>query len=396
MGVIDSLRNLFKKEEKEVRKPVNYKEVLNLTPEEEQELDNRLYEACMQGKKYILYREEETEVGKLWRIMACKDMVVELPNLKNRTIHVGDFGGLIKSEENLPQKYRCWIDYDVMVYDNAVISEYAYAEGHVCVFDSAVVDGDVRLIGAFKLEKSKPSRNTVQIAGNNSVQVSVGNVVIVNGVVVKGGQTGDELPLRVCGNAHVGKCAVLRDHVLVSEEAKVDCHALMEGHATASGNALVDGYAKMRENASIQDKAVISNAAEASGNAVIKGESCMLEESFIGDNAVISDEAKAYGKTVIRDNAHLSEEAVIAGCVMLRGNAVMSGEAEAEGNSFIAENAVITDKAHIAEDASIGGNAVVKENAYVAGDSVIKGNVVLKGMTRIRNRNLSGNECLWH
>ena len=357
MGIFDSLKNLFNGK----KKMAPCSEVpMELSQEEMQKLDERMYQANMEKKKYILYRKEKTPVGELWRIVACKNFVNETPSYGKQEIKVGRLGGLVQSEDNLSHENNCWIDYDVIVYDKAKVSFNAYAEGNVIVSDSAVVTCCAHLIGCQKSEKKGKSEfsNSTQTAGNNSVQISFGNVTI-NGKNVSVNCIDDDTPLRVCGKAHVIDNAVVKDHACISEESMVVGEALVEGHACVKGKSIVAGNAKMRDNATIQDGSAISDSAEASGNAVIKGCSQLRHNAKISGNGTISEGAGAFGFSRIADNAQVSGNVELDGNAVVCGNAVMSGFAKAF------EKAVVKD------------NAVVTNNATIRGCSVIEGNVVV-------------------
>lgn len=109
--------------------------------EHENAEQERLDIAQKQRKKYILHHK----VHGLWRIQACKNF----SNVKK-----GDFGGLIKSEENLSHDGNCWVYGnakvfdkakvygDTKIYENAQVFGNAHISGNAKVFGYAIVHGD--------------------------------------------------------------------------------------------------------------------------------------------------------------------------------------------------------------------------------------------------------------
>jgi len=82
--------------------------------------------------------------------MACKNFSIVR---RRRSIDVkrGDFGGLIKSENNLSHEGNCWVSDDAKVfckakvYGEAWICDSAKVYGNAKVYDNAVVCGGARV-----------------------------------------------------------------------------------------------------------------------------------------------------------------------------------------------------------------------------------------------------------
>lgn len=96
-------------------------------------------------KKYELVKEDSIEFydRTLYRIRALKDFVL----INDVTMHKGDFGGYVQSEENLSQEGNCWVSGDACVYGDARVYDNARVFGDACVYGNAWVYGEAMVSG---------------------------------------------------------------------------------------------------------------------------------------------------------------------------------------------------------------------------------------------------------
>lgn len=140
----------------------------------------------------------------LHRIRALKD-------IPRYNVKAGDYGGWIKSEDNLSQGGDCWIA------DDAIVTGYAKIDDNAYVCD---------------------------------------NVIIVDNVTVT-------------QNAHIGGHTYIRDYASISGNAIIKDWVEISGFATISENAHVSDYASVCDNATIDGDTHFFKGACAHGDATI-------------------------------------------------------------------------------------------------------------------------------
>ena len=93
----------------------------------------------MENLKYALTRQQCESDSTYFRIVALRSFKL----IDGVTINAGDFGGMIQRPENLSQEGSCWIDFNSVVCDNAVV------DGDAVVIESTISDGAIVTDSAF-------------------------------------------------------------------------------------------------------------------------------------------------------------------------------------------------------------------------------------------------------
>lgn len=160
-------------------------------------------------KKYKLTGETKRHNGcTLHRIQA----LIDIPEY---SVHAGDFGGWVESEDNLRHEGKCWVGGDAMVYNNAMVYGSAFVHGKATVNVGAEVSGAAQIA------------RTAYVTHNAKVY---GTAYIHSDAVISG-------DARVYGSARLGGSA------RVSASARVCGNAKVLDDAAILGNAKVCGYA---------------------------------------------------------------------------------------------------------------------------------------------------------
>ena len=197
-------------------------------------------------KKYILTdRTKEVDGHILHRIQAIKDF---------GSVHNGDLGGWIESEDNLSQEGECWVRDEAMVYGNATIQYDAQVYDHADVHGDANICGEARIHGHAK----------------------------------------------VYGHSHIFWEAQVYDYAEIAGHSNIFGNALIYGHTWISGDD-VDIYGEAR----VYDHARVYDKAEIYGNAMVFG------QARIQDRSKICDQAKVYGSAIISGYARISGDAIV-------------------------------------------------------------------------------------
>ena len=94
----------------------------------------------MENLKYALTRQQCESDSTYFRIVALRSFKL----INGITINAGDFGGLIQSPKNLSQEGSCWIDFNSLVCDDAIVDKDAMVmDSMICnnaiITDSAIV-----------------------------------------------------------------------------------------------------------------------------------------------------------------------------------------------------------------------------------------------------------------
>lgn len=112
------------------------------------------------NKKYELAHKETINVNgelrELYRIRALKSF---------GNVREGDFGGLVRSEDNLAQEGKCWI------YDNSIVCSRAVVHGDAKIHHNSIITCDARVFSKSDICDSKISGN-VKISGRSHVRTS--------------------------------------------------------------------------------------------------------------------------------------------------------------------------------------------------------------------------------
>lgn len=177
-------------------------------------------------KKYELTDEVIRETGGdgfpafLYRIKALRDFVCN-----GTSVHAGDLGGYVESEDNLSHEGTCWVFGDARVYDSAKVYDDA------CISDSAEVSAYAEVYG----------------------KAIVSDYAVVSGLA------------KVYGTAKVFEMAYVIDHSDVSGEVGVS------GTSTVI-DSIANGYGYITGNSYISEGAIVSGGAYVSGDAIICGD----------------------------------------------------------------------------------------------------------------------------
>ncbi len=128
----------------------------------------------------------------LHRIRALKDF----EDIDGRTVHAGDLGGWIESEDNLSQPGKAWVADEARVYDDAKVLWDALVGGnaHVCgfaningnarVYDNALVSGLSWVLGEARVFGDATVCGTAQVRGDAAVcgTAKIQDVSVTSGV----------------------------------------------------------------------------------------------------------------------------------------------------------------------------------------------------------------------
>ena len=154
-------------------------------------------------KKYELVKEDSIEFNgiTLYRIRALKDFEI----LTHSTIHKGDLGGYVQSENNLSQKGNCWVSDNACVYGNACVSDNACVADNACVYDNAKVYDNARVYGEARIRDNAMVFDNAYVFGNAWV---CDNAYVCDNA-------------KVCNNAKVYGYAVVQCNAEVGNNARI-------------------------------------------------------------------------------------------------------------------------------------------------------------------------------
>ena len=94
----------------------------------------------MSEKKYEITDIAHPQYPWLHRIRALRDV--------KASVHFGDLGGFVQSEENLSQEGHCWIT------DDAIAAEEAYVSGNATLWDSSCARGCATITGEARVNQN--------------------------------------------------------------------------------------------------------------------------------------------------------------------------------------------------------------------------------------------------
>lgn len=202
----------------------------------------------MTDKKYELLKEETLKYrGKtLYRIRALKDF---------NDVKAGDRGGWIESEDNLSQKYTCWVYDNSKVFDEATIKE------------CSVVRGEVSIGGVSILTEYSEIRGRVEVLGS----VNLAHYATIN-----------------CSGKIRGKVYML-NHSHITGYIEVDGKITMTGTSNIEGIVYVRGNLAMDNASSIKGEGVtIHSIVDLKHTASIQGSITIRDNAIFKGNVVIT------------------------------------------------------------------------------------------------------------
>lgn len=237
------------------------------------------------NKKYELAHKETINVNgelrELYRIKALKSF---------GDVREGDFGGLVRSEDNLAQKGNCWI------YDNSIVCSKAIVHGDAKIRHRSIITCDARVFSKADIFDSKISGNT-KISGTSQVRNSeikdnsriMGKPIINNAIVS-------------------GKSSIISDAEVFSTEQPV-----MIEDSTIGTGAKVSGSCVIR-------RSEIGNASLKSlGSYTVCCEDSKIKSGLIESSRVIM--CNVSGDTKIKNSHVVSSE--ISGYAVINNSYVM-------------------------------------------------------------------------
>ena len=202
--------------------------------------------------------------AKVFRIKALKDFYL----CNGSRVLKGQLGGCVSGYHNLSQFGNCWVDYNAVVLENAVVKK------------------DALLLGS---------------------AVAKGEAVIEDNAIVSGSAC-------IMDRANIKDYAEVSCSALVKETAIISNHAKVMGNALVSGDTLVAGYANVGGNVSLNN-ALVSKSAIVAGFAVVLNNAEIF--GVVKDHARVSD-----GATVCSDGM-VKGSAVINGPIKVKGAAII-------------------------------------------------------------------------
>lgn len=151
-------------------------------------------------KKYELTNETVTnDTGHtMYRIKALKDFTL----ISGETVHAGDLGGYIESEDNLSHEGSCWVAYRSLVFGNTApdeiyggtphITENAYIKDST-VSENAVISGNAFILNSHLSGKAKVYGDACiiensMIGGNADIGGNafvLGNAQVIGNIAIK-------------------------------------------------------------------------------------------------------------------------------------------------------------------------------------------------------------------
>lgn len=183
-------------------------------------------------KKYELTDEVIRETGGdgfpafLYRIKALRDFVCN-----GTSVHAGDLGGYVESEDNLSHKGTCWIFDDAKVYDSAkvygdaCVSDSAEVSAYAEVYDQAIVSDYAVVSGLAKVYGTAKVFEMAYVIGHSDVSEEV----------------------CVLGTSTVSD-SIVSDSAYITGDSYIRKGAVVKGNATISGNAIIFGDAAVYTN----------------------------------------------------------------------------------------------------------------------------------------------------
>jgi len=240
-------------------------------------------------RSYEIVKKPTKGIGdhRLHRIIATAD-------IPRHGVKEGDLGGYVESYRNLEGK-TAWVDYDSIVYGNAVVRD-AY------IGPTVTISGNAQIVGA-----GTEIHGPAEISGC---------------VIIGGSETADETFIR--GGEYSGSARII--------ESIIDGYPIINGsvmvsNSTIKGHAKIGGETFIRESIIvgypiINGSVTVSNSA-IKGHAKIGGETCICDSTIKGhaeinitpnmdklENGVTVDNSTIVGYVTIMDNSKIEESTV--------------------------------------------------------------------------------------
>ena len=188
-------------------------------------------------KKYELTDEVIRETGGdgfpafLYRIKALRDFVCN-----GTSVHAGDLGGYVESEDNLSHEGTCWVFGDARVYDSAkvyddaCISDSAEVSAYAEVYDQAIVSDNAVVSGLAKVYDSAKVFEMGYVIGRSDVS---GEACVLGTSTVIDSIARDSA--YITGDSYISEGAVVKGDAAIRGDAKICGDAVVE----ASGDFIV-------------------------------------------------------------------------------------------------------------------------------------------------------------
>ena len=134
----------------------------------------------------------------MYRIKALRDITL----ISGETVHAGDLGGYIESEENLSHEGSCWVAYKSLVFGNTATNEIYGGTPHITenayikdstVSENAVIGGNAFILNSHLSGKAKVYGDACiiensMIGGNADIGGNafvLGNAQVIGNITIK-------------------------------------------------------------------------------------------------------------------------------------------------------------------------------------------------------------------
>lgn len=167
--------------------------------------------------------------------------------------------------------------------------------------------------------------------------------------------------------SHEGSCWVYEDG-RVTDEAVVDCDAIV------TGSVVVDGKVRVTGDSFVSGKALLS------GTVVVEG------NSFIGGSPLIRGNVRISGTSVVEGNSSLGGNVVIDGDVIVTGRASLGGDVRVLGSSIVEGDAILRGNVLVEGNSRVTGHVIVEDDVVITGTAVVDGYATLSGDARVSSK----------
>lgn len=215
-------------------------------------------------KKYTLLEDDTTVVtGKiLKRIM---------------NTNTGEVGGYIESFDNLSQEGECWVDFNSIVMDSALVADDSEVSSNSYITDNAIIGGSAKIVDSMICGRAIISDNA-QITGSyisgesqifGSAQIHLakirGATMVGSNAQIKGSS---EYPIEIEGENWINGDAQINGHVQINKQDNSE-RTVIDGETKINGayhGIMINGSRIQRDS-------------QIEGNATING--CTIKHSII-------------------------------------------------------------------------------------------------------------------
>ena len=211
-----------------------------------------------------------------------------------KDLQTGELGGWLEKESNLSQEGTCWVADEAKVYGDAKVIGF---RSLVCecaeVYENAIIDGG-------KVSGHAKVYGDAIIGGDEWGPAEIKDFVKVFDHAVAAGNCSVSGHAKIFGHAKFWHCTI-EDNANIYDHAKVVRYASVSGDAEICGHACVDGGVRVFDNAIVKDRVVVTDQAMVYGNAqliddvIVKGHSEIYGDAVLAENVIMDGNSYARG-----------------------------------------------------------------------------------------------------